>query len=254
MQLEIINFEKFNPRTDRKKHSWFRLENDFINDEKLFKLSPIEKFVWIGLLAFRSKKMEQIFDLDLEYLAEQLKVKKNIISSAIQKLSNAKALKIHEPVITGNQSVSTGSPTNERTDEQTNSECAEKEFETAWEKYPNKVDKGDARLRYFRLIKTSEDAKLLLEAIPKYVSNCHRENRKYKHFATFLGTEGNPRWQEWVNFKLTITAKGPVGLPPELEKPDPRTGAPLKPEFKNALDIALKRKPMGPTNEPPGAA
>lgn len=241
MQLEIINFEKFNPRTDRKRHAWFRLDNDFINDEKLFKLSPLEKFVWIGLLAFRSKKMEQIFDLDLEYLADQLEVKKNIISSAIQKLSDSKALKIHETVTIGNHLVSTGSPTNERTDERTNG------------RRPATADDISEELKA-QWIKTYKDEKWIdfeISAAKSWIlSNPTKAPKSdFKRFYNSWLKRG------WENHRKTLQAKPlhpkpPSGMPLELKAPDPRNG-PLKPEFKKALDMALKRKPI---DEGPGAA
>lgn len=72
------------------------------------------------------------------------------------------------------------------------------DFELAWAKYPNQVDKGDAKLRFKSLIKTQKDFDELLIAIPKYISDCDQKKRSYKHFASFLGTNDNQRWKEWV--------------------------------------------------------
>lgn len=244
MQLEIINFEKFNPRVDRKKHSWFRLENDFMNDEKLFKLSPIEKFVWVSLLAFRSKKTEQIFDLDLEYLAEQLKIKETIISSAIQKLAISKALIIHEPVTSGNQLVSTGSPTYERTNVRTN--MSEFDFETVYNFYPKKEGKTKGIEFCKSRIKTEEDYQLLLKAVNRYSKECRDERREkkfIKQFSSFMSV-----WRDYAYDDQSPALnqnRTPSGMPKELTLPDPRNG-PMSKEMKSLLDKSLGRNNEGP--------
>lgn len=81
----------------------------------------------------------------------------------------------------------------------TDTQFFEVEFQKAWDLYPNKLDKGDAKIRFFRLIKNELDTKALLLAIPKYVSDCTRQKRLLKNFSTFLGTEDNQRWREWID-------------------------------------------------------
>lgn len=222
--MEIINFEKFNPRTDRKKHSWFRLENDFINDEKLFRLDPLEKFVWIALLALRSKKLDQVFELDVEYLADQLKVKKTVISSTIQKLEQSKIISIHQSVTSGNQSVSTGSPTNvtyERTNEQ----------KKAAAEIPDELKK--------QWIKTYGDEKWIdfeiAAAEAWMLSNPTKAPKSdFKRFFNGWLKRG------WESHRKTLSSKSKMTYPPPPELSPPPTG-PMKPEIKSLLDKALGR-------------
>lgn len=56
IEIEIKNWIKYNPRTDRKTHSWFRLENSIADDQKFFGLTAAQKFGWICLLAEVSKE------------------------------------------------------------------------------------------------------------------------------------------------------------------------------------------------------
>lgn len=247
MKLEICNFEKFNPRTDRKKHSWFRLENDFVNDEKLFKLKPLEKFVWVSLLAFRSKKTEQIFDLDLEYLAEQLKVKKNVISSAIQKLSDSKAIIIHEAVTTGNQLVSTGSPTYERTNERTN--MSKFDFDAVYNLYPKKEGKTKGIDICVSEIKTKEDYELLLKSVTKYSKLCREERREKKFiklFSSFMNV-----WREYSNDEPISIARGPIGIPEELKREKEIPSQEQQSKVRSLIRSTFKENALEIEGEPP---
>lgn len=250
MRLEVINFEKFNPRTDRKKHSWFRLENDFINDEKLFKLSPIEKFVWVCILAYRSNKCDQIFDLDLEYLADQLDVKEDIISSTIQKLSKSKAMIIHEVVTTGNQLVSTGSPTYERTNEQTNGRKAATDADEISNELKDQWIRTYKDEKWIDFEISAANAWILANPLKAPKSDFKRFYNGWLKRGWEKHRISMPSNRALVPFK---TNYGPVGVPPELNKPHPG-GKPLSPDLKEALNIALRRTPAKPKDEPPPGA
>lgn len=112
-------------------------------------------------------------------------------------------------------------------------------FEEAWNRYPLKIDKGDALKRFKRLIKTDGEGDALITATVNYVKDCIKEGRKLKHFATFLGTEDNPRWKEWIHVRIEKSKTLPPPSP-DLDKKFPE--GPLKPEFKAMLDLALRRK------------
>lgn len=106
--IQIKNWEKYNPRTDRKKHTWFRLENNIATDPKFFGLSISQKFITICIFAEASKEAKNgAASIFVDWLADNLKIKEIEITKTIQGLERLGIL----TVTTGNQSVSTGSTT-----------------------------------------------------------------------------------------------------------------------------------------------
>jgi hypothetical protein len=43
IEIQITNWEKFNPKRDQNSYSWLRLNNDFLDDQRLYDLSPEQK-------------------------------------------------------------------------------------------------------------------------------------------------------------------------------------------------------------------
>lgn len=54
--ITINKWESFQPRKDRANHTWFRVENTIAFSETLHGLSADQKWFWICLLAYASKK------------------------------------------------------------------------------------------------------------------------------------------------------------------------------------------------------
>lgn len=85
IEMEVMNWSKYNPRNDRKKHSWFRLQNDIATEPKFHGLSAAQKFVAICLFAEASKGDGRA-KVSLLWLSDQLKVKPTLIHETIQAL------------------------------------------------------------------------------------------------------------------------------------------------------------------------
>ena len=86
-QIKIVNFERFNPRKDRKEHSWFRLDNTVAFSEDLFGLDADQKWFWIYLLSHESKRQNGAIDLNWGYLEQYSGVSIKKMKSAIERLS-----------------------------------------------------------------------------------------------------------------------------------------------------------------------
>lgn len=80
-RIVILNFEKYNPRKNRKTHSWVRLNNTIVFDLK--RLSPAQKWFWVSLLALASFKQRDWVPYDLESLADDTKVGIEDMKSAL---------------------------------------------------------------------------------------------------------------------------------------------------------------------------
>ena len=112
MEIEVKNWEKYNPRTDRATSSWFRLQNNIISEPKFFGLTVSQKFITVCLLAEASKNGGARCKIHVLWMADMLKVSPDEIYKTIQHLEMAGMIL----VTGGNALVSPGISTNERTD------------------------------------------------------------------------------------------------------------------------------------------
>lgn len=151
VEIEVINWEKFNPRTDRKIHSWFRLENGIATEPKFFGLTAGQKFVAVCLFAEASKSSGGKTKINVPWFADLLKVEPGEVLKTIAHLEKTGVLKTpsgnqvvstgNRAVTGGNQVVSTGSPTI-RTDD--TNETYERKREEERDSAPPKTPAADS--------------------------------------------------------------------------------------------------------------
>lgn len=72
MQIEIKNWEKYQPRTDRTNFSWFRFQNSFFTSQSGMMLSAEEQRLFIFILCEASKKNNSKIELFCEYVTRVL--------------------------------------------------------------------------------------------------------------------------------------------------------------------------------------
>lgn len=84
MQVEIVNWEKFNPRKDLKSSSWFRLENNFCTHPDFFDLTNDQKMVWIYLLCEASRKQSNVVTCNAALVAAMLKIPHEVVTDTLQ--------------------------------------------------------------------------------------------------------------------------------------------------------------------------
>jgi hypothetical protein len=112
--VEVTNWEKYNPRKDRKKHTWLRLENNFFEDQNTYNLCATAKLFFIMVLCAASKKGDGSVSLSPEYVSTILRIDAKKISSIVNDLVDRGVLRL--PV--GYQSETNGNPTYVRTNVQ----------------------------------------------------------------------------------------------------------------------------------------
>jgi hypothetical protein len=115
VQVEIVNWTKYNPRSDRGKHSWFRLENDIAIEPKFEGLSASQKFVMICVFAEVSKNKGRPTWIRLSMLRRLTDVKFPQILSALRVLEKNGVVRLPS----GDQPV-TNCPTTERNETERN--------------------------------------------------------------------------------------------------------------------------------------
>lgn len=86
LEIEVVNWEKYNPRTDRANYSWFRLQNDIATEPKFHALTTAQRFIAVCLFAEVSKSGGKIARVRLSWLADQLKTAICEIHSTIRVL------------------------------------------------------------------------------------------------------------------------------------------------------------------------
>lgn len=94
MEIEILNYEKFNPRGDSKKPSWFRFENNFFFSQSMFDLSNDARLVWIFIICYASQKNAGSIQIDSAYISHHAKVSEKQVEEAVKKLEEKQCLKV----------------------------------------------------------------------------------------------------------------------------------------------------------------
>lgn len=93
IEVEVVKWEDYNPRADRKRHSWFRLENGIAAEQKFFGLTAAQKFVAICLFAEVSKSQGTRIRIHVPWLADLLKVSLDDVFTTHQHLVNTGVLR-----------------------------------------------------------------------------------------------------------------------------------------------------------------
>lgn len=86
LEVEIKNWNKFNPRSDAKSCAWFRMSNDFFNDPEFYGASLEARMLWMFLLCSASKKMSPKIKINTQMIADNLAVRVESIDFALEAL------------------------------------------------------------------------------------------------------------------------------------------------------------------------
>lgn len=223
-KLKIHNWEKYNPRVDRKQHSWFRVNNDIAESQDLWGLTFEEKWVWLCLLGFASKCGTGDLEFDAEWFAYRIRASEKAIRSCFEKLEG-KCIDIlnAEQTVTdatpaGNHSVTTATPSGSPTLRTLRTlrnkymstgkaPVCEFDFDALYKKYPRKEGKKTGLKTCRTRIRTKADYDRLSFAIDQYTKHLNRngtEPRFIKLFSTFVNC-----WEDWTDPEVgTVTAGG----------------------------------------------
>ncbi len=97
MKIEIVNWDKYNPRTDAKAWSWFRMQNSFFDDPDLFDLGVVELISFVYLCCERSKSGEDpAFKINPRQMAQKCRCKEKDVRHAIDALEAIGRVVVHE--------------------------------------------------------------------------------------------------------------------------------------------------------------
>lgn len=121
--ITVENWKKYNPRPDRDNFTWFRFQNDFYSDPKLFDLESDQRHVLLFCYCELSKKSTGTAVLSLSQIATVLRISVERVHNTLKLLDQ---LGVITPSFGGKKTAkrprkgANGSPTDGRTDAQTN--------------------------------------------------------------------------------------------------------------------------------------
>lgn len=94
MIIEIVNWAKYNPRSDVKHTTWFRLENTFWADPAIYRLDNDSKMVWIMVLSLASQKMKGSIDVEPTFISANLNIPLEKVMVSLKHLQDSERIKI----------------------------------------------------------------------------------------------------------------------------------------------------------------
>lgn len=100
LKISVPNWEKFNPRKDRENHSWFRFENRFFEDQRIFSLTGDQQRLLIMVYSLRSKDTKTTAELSIPYASAMLKIGCDEVNQGLQALHDAGLVVVQEFAIT----------------------------------------------------------------------------------------------------------------------------------------------------------
>lgn len=205
-EIEIIDWESFNPRSDRGGFTWFRMSNQFFLDMRQRRGCSSDATVLMTfLLAEASAKDGRPFRFRLEYAGEILGWKADRVQSGLSELSEQHLVRF-KPL----QAAST--LTDGRTDgrilldgieQKPDNEKAEPKFdlESVYRRFPRREGKSRGLKKLKSEIRTLADFEQLVVSVENYAASRRGEDPKFtKHFSTWVA-----EWRDWIEMPSVTT-------------------------------------------------
>ena len=122
IEVTVLNWKKYNPRKDVKKHTWMRFENDFWDNPEFAHLKSDDIIVMLIALSSCSRRQREKVKINFRQVYASRGLTKEQVLTALQKLKAAEILTFDEREfhahVTPPSTASTNG-TNERTDVRT---------------------------------------------------------------------------------------------------------------------------------------
>lgn len=226
MEIQFVNWTKFNPRKDVKRPSWFRMENNIVENPEFFDLTPTQFKTLVYLFCLSSKKDGRPFEINLTHAERVAQVTENDIEIVVALLVRIGTIKVTNtrPLRPRNVHGTSLPATNERTneqDERTNKVLGNDgsspdsgsklpkttfDLEQIYAAYPRKRKKGEGLKKLAKDIKTQADFDDCLKAAQNYTRDVANKEPQYKMaFSTFANN-----WRDWVALEPELGPETPI--------------------------------------------
>jgi hypothetical protein len=208
--VEILNWEKFNPRKDVKLSSWFRFDHTLFEHPDFHDFTHSDLVSWMYFLCLASKKNTSSITVYVAHAERLARLTFQDLISALQKLNKIKAIIFKDVTPTSRISSHTFAYDTDtcstRRDETVRNVTVRKsivgirteyprEFNELWVKYGKRGDKKSAFEEWKRLALNEFESAQLHRAIEKYTQANDWQFRKHLH--SFLKTD-------WINLEQPV--------------------------------------------------
>lgn len=199
IEIEILNWEKYNPRKDYKRPWWFALSNTITSDDIFSEFSDAEFKAWIHILCTASVQNSYRPQLFFKKIESACGIKKKSLIGAVQKLETLGVIKIPNGICTGSVQDLYATLHNRTIQNNTiqNNIAQSDDFADFWSEYPKKKGKTEAEKKYRAAIKAGAAHEEICRARDKYREQLGREGTDAKfilHGSTFMG-----RYKEFLD-------------------------------------------------------
>ena len=117
IEIQVKNWDEFNPRADVKKSSWFRLDHNIFDHPKFTELTGPELFAWVYILAMASNENKNGAVTIYPAHAVKSRIDEGSLFSAVEKLNDLKVIEYNVTSTNAHDRVRTDTCPTRRTDE-----------------------------------------------------------------------------------------------------------------------------------------
>jgi len=118
LEIEIINWEKYNGRQDVKSHTWFRMQNDFFFAYRSPPLRPLDVTVFLLLLCVSSRRQGGVVAISRSFLSLHTHSRKYLIAKSLTSLEQNQMIRVLPCTTRVTDPCTTDRQTNKQTDRQ----------------------------------------------------------------------------------------------------------------------------------------
>lgn len=196
--IEVINWKKFNPRSDCHTH-WFRIEDDLFVNPNFPDLDGEEFKMFIFILCTTCQKQGVMWRFDINRIIKLISIKISSAHSAIRKLQEYSIIRLsNEDVTESIVNVTETGLHNITVHNRTihNTIVQNLDFGRAYDLYPRKIGKKKGIEYLKRHLKSVADLEKFETAVKNYAAYCDTEKTELqyiKQFSTFCHC-----WEDWV--------------------------------------------------------
>jgi hypothetical protein len=208
--VKILGWKKYQTREVKTRTSWFRLENDFIENPNFCEFTSDERIVWMYALCCASKLNHDSLHVPDQCSHRVLNrctgIDEKTFHRTFEKLKKLRIVEIRTTRgrytdDTFENADDTLRDETRRNEDETETRRDDNEtafdFESAYNRFPRKEGKSKGIKKLQTEIKTQEDFDRLVTAIENYAASRRGQDQTFtKHFSTFVS-----EWRDWIDYK-----------------------------------------------------
>ena len=189
--MEVINWDKYNARTDSVRPQWFKLDNSLATSQSFFELDCDQKWLWVTILSLVSQKNGDPIIWSSRYITAITKISPKRQDETIDIFEKFVRLRVSRA------SAVRDSHLEERRGEEKRREESNAHFdlESLYQKFPRKMGKAEGLKKLRKEIQSQDDFDAVAQAIDRFKAHHSQTDPKFiPYFSTFTTT-----WKDWLD-------------------------------------------------------